>query len=158
MRSRNLLICLFAIAGTASHAQSPAPLPAACPWVTQGSAARALGAEVSVALNLIASGEGSCTFSRMQQSDAFLKVEVSKAALSSCGAGSTKLKGVGNEAMRCALPGSGDQGGEMISGRVRDLHFVITFEPQGKKSPANSADAQEDILQLIAEQVAGNLF
>lgn len=158
MRGRDLLLCLFAVAGAASHAQSPAPLPAACPWVTQGSAARALGADVSVVLNLVASGEGSCTFSRIQEPGAFLKVEISKTALPSCGADSTKLKGVGNEATRCAVSGSGDQGGEMISGRVRDLHFVITFEPRGKKSPANPADAQEDILQLVAEQVAGNLF
>jgi hypothetical protein len=111
-----------------------------------------------VALKLVASGEGSCTFSRLQQPGAFLKVEVSSSALSSCSADSTKLKGVGNEAKRCALSGSGDQGGEMISGRVRDLHFVITFEPRGKKSPTNSTGAQDDLLQLVAEQVAGNLF
>jgi hypothetical protein len=160
MRSRDLLLCLFAIAGAMTHAQSPspAPLPTACPWMTQGSAARALGAEVSVTLNLIASGEGSCTFSRMQEPGAFLKVEVSRSALPTCSADSTKLKGVGNEALRCALPGSGDQGGEMIGGRVRDLHFVITFEPRGKKGLTNPANAQEDILQLVAEQVAGNLF
>jgi hypothetical protein len=158
MRGFDLALGLFAVAGALSHAQSPTPLPAACPWVTQGSAARALGAEVSVALNLVASGEGSCTFSRLQEPGAFLKVEVSRSALSSCSADSTKLKGVGNEAKRCALSGSGDQGGEMISGRVRDLHFVITFEPRGKKSPTNSTGAQDDLLQLVAEQVAGNLF
>jgi hypothetical protein len=157
MRSRDLLLCLFAVAGAVSHAQSPAPLPATCPWVTQGSAARALAAEVSVTAQISDAGEGWCNFSRTQQPDAFLKVEVSKTVLPSCSADSTKLKGVGNEAMRCALPGSGIQGGEMITGRVRDLHFVITFEPRGK-SPTNPADAQEDILQLVAEQVAGNLF
>ncbi len=155
MRSRDFLICLFAVAGAVSHAQSPAT---ACPWVTQGSAARALASEVSVTAQVSDAGEGWCNFSRTQQPNAFLKVEVSKTVLPSCGVGSTKLKGVGNEAMRCALPGSGDQGGEMISGRVRDLHFVITLEPRWKKSPTNAGDAQEDILQLVAEQVAGNLF
>jgi hypothetical protein len=157
-RSSYLLLCLFALAGTASHAQSPTPLPAACPWVTQGSAAKALGAEVSVALNLIASGEGSCTFSHMQKPGEFLKVEVSRSALPSCSADGTKLKGVGNEAMRCTLPGSGDKSGEMISGRVRDLHFVVILVSGLKKAPASSAEAQDDALELIAEQIAGNLF
>jgi hypothetical protein len=158
MRSRVLLFCLIAVAEAASHAQSPTPLPAACPWVTQGSAARALGAEVSVALNLIASGEGSCTFSRMQEPGSFLKVEVSRSALSSCSADSTKLKGIGNEALRCALPGSGDKNGERISGRVRDVHFVVALVSGLKKAPASSAESKDDALEQIAEQVAGNLF
>ncbi len=160
MRRRYLLLCLFVLAG-ASRAQSPsaAPLPTGCPWLTQGSAAKALGGAVSATAHLSDdAGEGWCNFMRREKPDAFLKVEVSKAALPSCGADSTKLRGVGNEAMRCPIAGSGDQRGEMISGRVRDLHFVLTFEAGTKKTPADSAGAQEDVLQQVAEQVAGNLF
>jgi hypothetical protein len=155
----NLLLCFFVLAG-ASRAQSPsaAPLPAGCPWLTQGSAAKALGGAVSATAHLSDAGEGWCNFSRREKPDAFLKVEVSKTALPSCGADSAKLRGVGNEAMRCLIPGSGDQRGEMISGRVRDLHFVITLEAGAKKTPTDAAGAQEDVLQQVAEQVAGNLF
>ena len=46
----------------------------------------------------------------------------------------------------------------MISGRVRDLHFVVTLVSGLKKAPASSAEAQDDALELIAEQIAGNLF
>jgi hypothetical protein len=46
----------------------------------------------------------------------------------------------------------------MISGRVRDLHFVVTLVSGMKRVPASSAEAQDDALEQIAEQVAGNLF
>jgi len=159
MRRRYLLLCFFVLAG-ASRAQSPsaAPLPTGCPWLTQGSAAKALGGAVSATAHLSDAGEGWCNFTRQEKPDAFLKVEISKSALPSCGAESTKLRGVGNEAMRCSIPGSGDQRGEMISGRVRDLYFVITLEAGTKKTSADSAGAQEDVFQQVAEQVAGNLF
>ena len=92
-----------------------------------------------------------------------LKLEVSKATLPSCGANGTKLKGIGNEAMRCRLPGSTGANAEMISSRVRDLHFTLTLMPSGKKSPANAPGTQNDApqdddLEQIAELVAGNLF
>ena len=155
----SLPLCLLAIAGAAAHAQSSAPMPppSACPWLTQGSAARALGGEVSVAVNISNTGEGWCSFSR-KQSEASLRIEVSKTALTSCGADSAKLRGVGNEAMRCRLAGSSEHDAQLISGRVRDLHFTIAFNPHGQRNPDSSAGAQEDVLQLVAEQVAGNLF
>lgn len=156
----SLSLCLFGVAGASGLAQSSSTSPAStsCPWITEGSAAKALGGEVTLVVNLSGADEGSCNFFRKQEPKAFLKIEVSKSVLSSCSADSTKLRGVGNEAMRCAPAGSGDQTGEMISGRVRDLHFVLTFQPLGIKSPANSAGTQDDVLEQIAEQVAGNLF
>ena len=160
MRRCCLLLCLVAIAGAPGHAQSPSPASplAACPWLTQGGAAKALGGEVSVAVHVSDSGEGWCGFSRAQKPDGLLKIEVSKTALASCGAGGAMLKGVGNEAMRCALSASGGKNGEMISGRVRDLYFVITLEAGRNESPANAAGKQDDTFEQIAEQVAGNLF
>ena len=155
-----MLLWLAVVAGATSHAQSPSPAsqPTACPWLTQGGAAKALGGEVSVAVHVSDSGEGTCGFSRMQKPDGLLKIEVSKTALASCEAGSSRLKGIGNEAMRCALPASDGNNGEMISGRVRDLYFVITLEAGRNESPANAAGKQDDTFEQIAEQVAGNLF
>ena len=155
-----MLLCLLFVSGAAGYAQSPAqaPLLTTCPWLTQGSAVRMLGGDVSVAVHVSDAGEGSCNFVRKQEPGAFLKIEVSKAALPSCGADSTKLRGIGNEAMRCRLAGSSGKDAEMISSRVRDLHFTLTLALQGKDSAASSADVQQDAFERIAEQVAGNLF
>ena len=160
MFKRYLLVCLLAIAAIAGHAQSPAQpsTQTTCPWLTEGSAARVLGPGISVDVHVSDAGVGSCMFSRTQESAALLKIEVSRAVLSACGAGGTKLKGIGNEATRCRLSEPAAQDAEMISGRVRDLYFSITLNVHGKRNPANSSNSQEDTLELTAEQVAGNLF
>jgi hypothetical protein len=154
------LACLLATTAIAGHAQSTAQpsTQTACPWLTEGSAARALGAGVTVSVHVSDAGEGSCMFSRTQEPVGSLKIEVSKTVLSACGAGGTKLKGIGNEATRCRLSEPAAQDAEMISGRVRDLYFTITLNVHGKRSSANSSNVQEDTLELTAEQVAGNLF
>jgi hypothetical protein len=157
---RSLPLCWLAVAGMASYAQSPGrePSPVACPWLTQGSAARVLGGEVSVSVNLSGENDGWCSFTRKQEPEAFLKIEVSKSALLSCSADSKALKGIGNEAKRCRVAGPGDQDADRISSRVRDLHFNITLNLRAKQSPSGPTGAQEDVLELAAEQVAGNLF
>ncbi len=155
MPGRALLLSALAVMTAPAFAQSPAA--SNCPWVTLGSATRVLGGDVNATVLLSDAGEGSCSFSRKQEPNIFLKIEVSKAALLSCGADSTKLRGIGNEAMRCMAPRSNSQDAEMISSRVRDLHFTIVLDPGAKKGPAN-ADPQNDALERLAEQVAGNLF
>jgi hypothetical protein len=153
MVSRSLLFCLFAVTTVSAYAQTPAPT--VCPWVTKGTAEKALGGEVSLSVNLSDKDQGSCTFSLSQESASFLKIEVSRSVLASCPADSTQLKGIGNEALRCKLPG---QMAETISSRVRDMHFNITLSLPAKSDSAKSSDAQEDALEHIAETVAGNLF
>jgi hypothetical protein len=83
---------------------------------------------------------------------------VSKAELASCPTGSTVLKGIGNEAVRCKAPGSHSGGVEMISGRVRDVYFTVTRTAHGQKRPVKLPEAQDDALEQIAEQIAGNLY
>jgi hypothetical protein len=46
----------------------------------------------------------------------------------------------------------------MVSGRVRELHFTVTLTSSGQKNPVKVSDVQEDVLQQIAEQIAGNLY
>jgi len=154
--SRFLLLCLLAITAAAANAQSPALTN--CPWLTQGTAATALGGDVTVAVDVSETGEGACSFSRMQDPSALLKIEVSKSALAACDATATRLRGIGNAAMRCKLPGSADENAELISGRVRDLHFAIRIFPHRKQASANSSDKQDDDFEHVAELVAGNLF
>jgi hypothetical protein len=166
MFSRYLLLALLAAMAPAQsimpamavQSAVPVPTPAICPWLTEGGAARAVGGEVSVTVKVSEAGEGSCIFSRSQAPAASLRIEVSKMPLLSCSAGSAKLKGIGNEAMRCKLAGSADPDAEMISGRVRDLHFTITLNTGVKKGPSKSTTTQADALEQIAEGVAGNLF
>jgi hypothetical protein len=130
---------------------------AACPWLTQGSAATVLGGDISVTARVSDAGEGFCRFSRQQGSD-FLEILVSRASLPRCPSGSTELKGIGNEAKSCSHPGSRGESVEMVSSRVRDLYFSVMFTSRGLKSGMKSPDAHDDALEQIAEQVAGNLY
>ena len=129
-----------------------------CPWLPQGSASRALGGDVSETVSVSDMGEGSCRFLRQKRPPGSLKVLVSKALLVSCPAGSTELKGIGNRAAWCEAPGERSRGVAMVSGRVRDFYFTVTLGSPGQKSPVKVSDVQEDVLQQIAEQIAGNLF
>ena len=168
MFNRYLLLMLIATTSIAAHGQDAMPKPSSegtvagsgtsCPWLNQGSAAKALASEVSLSVQVSDASEGMCVFSSKQQAGDLLKIEVSKMALPSCDASSTKLRGVGNEAMRCKVTGQGNANAEMISGRVRDLHFTITLKTSKRQGSMNPASAHEDMFELIAEQVAGNLF
>jgi hypothetical protein len=46
----------------------------------------------------------------------------------------------------------------MVSGRVRDIYFTVTHTAHGEKRPVTLSDVQQDPLDQIAEQVAGNLY
>ena len=145
---------LFAPVKTAAQV---AP-PGACPWLTQGMAARVLGGEVSVDVRVADAREGSCSFVRVSDATTLLKLEVSKTALPACGADALKLKGIGNEALRCTLPAADDRAMQKIASRVRDRFFTLTMT-QGKSAAADpSEDLQNDDLEQAAESVAGNLF
>jgi hypothetical protein len=164
MLHRTLLFSLLLANSTAAvqaqYGKPSAPLSdsrsrsqTTCPWLTQGSASRVLGGDVSTKVSVSDTGEGSCRFLREQRSPDTLKVLVSKNALASCPAESKELKGIGNQAAMCRVNGV-----EMVSGRVRDLHFTVTLTSREKKSPVKLPDVQEDALEQIAEQIAGNLF
>jgi hypothetical protein len=171
MPSRSIfLFALLAASATAAQTQygvpaslsgaqiaSQNPANTGCPWLTKGSAAKALGGDVSVAVNMSSPLEGSCRFSREPDSADYLEIHISKVVLPACPAGSMDLKGIGNQAMRCVPPGSHGRGIEMISSRVRDLYFTVTCASRGQKNNAK-ADAQDDALEQIAEQVAGSLY
>jgi len=102
--------------------------------------------------------DGSCKFLKLQDPHDSLQVQVSKASLGSCPAEHTRLVGIGNEAAKCALPGSHGKTVEMVTGRVRDVHFDVTLTVVNRRVPAKSSDEAELPLEQIAEQVAGNLY
>ena len=129
-----------------------------CPWLTQGSAAKALGGDVSVTATMSTTGEGTCNFRVQNESLNSLEILVSKAKLPTCPADSTKLTGIGNEALRCRLSGSKGETTEMVSSRVRDVHVNVTLTSRSEKAPAKASDKLGDVLEQIAEQVVGNLY
>jgi len=149
--------------GTAPKTAAPSHASSGCPWLTEGSAARALGGEVSVTVKVSDSGEGACRFSRQPGSPDALEILVSRATLPTCPADSTNLKGIGNDAATCRPHTSRAEAIEMISSRVRELHFTVTLTTRAQKAASKSADPQaadpqNDALEQIAEQVAGNLY
>jgi len=156
---RYLVASLLALMTVAAHAQSSArpAAPTICPWLTQGTAAKALSTQVSVSVSISDSGQGVCNFSSKEDAATSLKIEVSKTALPSCGPDGMKLRGIGNEAVRCKLAGPPDQTVEMINGRVRDRNFSITIHVRATQSQPQQ-DPQNDALEQLAELVAGNLF
>jgi hypothetical protein len=121
-------------------------------------AARVLGGDVSVDVQVIDAREGSCSFVRVSDATTSLKVEVSKTSLPACGTDAIKLRGIGNEALRCTLPAAADRTMQTIFSRVRDRFFTLTMT-QGKRAATDpSGDPQNDDLEQAAESVAGNLF
>ena len=160
-----LLWLLFSSALAAQTQYGTAPKPGAiahattaCPWLTEGSAAHALGGEVSAIVKVSNSGEGLCNFSLQQGPSDSLEILVSKAALPTCPAESVRLKGIGNEAQTCKPRASRGETVEMISSRVRDLRFTVTLTTRSQKIAPKPDDPQNDPLEQIAEQVAGNLY
>lgn len=140
--------------GSGSKSNAQQPTMTGCPWLTEGTAATAIGGDVSTTVNMAGSLEGECKFSKEQGSPDFLEIRVSKAALPACPAGSMELKGIGNEATRCTVHG---RGVEMISSRVRDLNFTVTLASHRQKG-AKPDDPQNDALEQVAEEVAGSLY
>jgi hypothetical protein len=135
---------------------APSPGTPVCPWLTSGSAARVLGGEVSVTVTVSSGDGGSCRFSRRDGSANGLEILVGKNVAGACPADSPKLAGIGNEATRCRIAAARGEAAEMLSSRVRDLHFSIVLREQ--KRSAKPADMRDDALEQTGEQVAGNLF
>lgn len=129
-----------------------------CPWLTQGSAATALGGPVTASVQVSDAGEGSCTFTRQDRTQNSLKVVVQSAAQNPCPAESSKLKGIGNEAVLCKVQQSSSEWTEMVVSRVRELHFSVSLSLHGKNPQTGETGGSQDVVKQIAEQVAGNLF
>ncbi len=132
--------------------------PATCPWLTAGSVAKVLGGNVSVSVSATDSDDGSCKFLKLQDSRNSLEVQVSKTNLAGCPGEHTKLIGIGNEAAQCRLPGSHGETIDMVTSRVRDVHFNVTLTIFGQRVPAKVPYEPEVPLEQIAEQIAGNLY
>lgn len=162
------LLLLFIASAAATLAQYNAPQAKAgnsitpsqptCPWLTAGSAVRALGGDVSVSVSATNNNDGSCKFLKLQDSRDSLQIQVGKDSLTGCPGEHTKLVGIGNEAAECKLPGPRGETIDMVSSRVRNVHFNVTLTIFGQRVPAKPPNEPEVSLEQIAEQIAGNLY
>jgi hypothetical protein len=147
---------------------------ATCPWMNAATAGGVLGGEVrSLVTGLTPAGDATCEFVRPGGSgaEAMLRIAVHTMPhlaqdyagyVALCGAGAVKLRGIGNEAVRCIAQSGSSKGEELIVGRVRDRAFVITIKAEwiGEKPPSatKTRNPMSDDSENIAEQVAGSLF
>jgi hypothetical protein len=103
---------------------------------------------------------GSCQFTRQDGSTTkSLTINVGPADSHACPANSRPLKALGNEAVRCESAHEAN-----IAGRIRNGWFVITVTnvpgvTQKLYTDAKPPDAyRASLLEIIAEQVVGNLY
>lgn len=135
-----------------------------CPWLNEATAQGLLGGPVALNLQHVSQTEESCTFSRMDDPQLTLIVEMSKLpdALQATPA-TTKgchelhaMVGVGNAATACTLPAAHGIVTELATGRVRDQIFTVRWTLKASRS--TTAAQREAELERVAEAIAGNLF
>lgn len=135
--------------------------PTVCPWFSIGSAATLLGGTVAQDLHIDSNGQGTCRFTRDQQS---IEIRIGKVETHACPGRSTRMIGLGNEAVQCKLTNAAGQEENAIAGRVRDVYFVISVrDPQTSPAPPTTSTQYDDpesvsVVARVAEQVVGNLY
>jgi hypothetical protein len=141
-----------------------AQAPAVCPWLSTGSAAEALGGAIKTDIHIESNAEGTCRFIRGAGNDQeSIEITIGKTDTHACPAGSPKKVGLGNEAVQCKITPTGGPSLEMITGRVRDAYFVVGIRNSHEDPAASPAMHRGDteypsVLDLVAEQVVGNLY
>jgi hypothetical protein len=160
MRAVGLILLILSLSAGSCFAQAP-PV---CPWLSTGSAADALGGPVRLDLHLEGSSLGTCRFVSGSGSDqAAIQITIVKVDTHACPAGSTRMVGLGNEAVECRRTGAGTPSLATIAGRVRDVYFVIGMSSSHEDPMASPVLHRGDpdhpsVLELVAEQVVGNLY
>jgi hypothetical protein len=153
MARRFFFLLLFALLSASALRAEPV-----CPWLTQGSAAAMLGGNVSAVIKLMPSNQGSCSFTLQQGATTYvLEVVVEITPSTPCPPASSKLSGIGNEAVACRLQRSPNEAAEVVSSRVRTLYFTVSLTIRGTTNPILPLNKPKDIVERAAEQVAGNL-
>jgi hypothetical protein len=129
-----------------------------CPWLTEGTAGATLGAPVTTTVTLHGDPsrpDGTCTFTAPQGSVLEVAVITTTPFEPVCPAHSLKLPAIGNEATFCRADRR-----YVLTSRVRDLFFRTTLstQPGGPQPDPKQQEANQQQLERVAEQVAGNLF
>ena len=151
------VVLVFLGAASVGWAQAPS----ACPWLAEGSAAKALGGDVRVSAQQQSPFAGACRFTLKGDADAMLDIEIGKTAAHACVESGAKLIGLGNEATLCHGKGAHGEPTKVIAGRVRDTYFIVTMSRRMAPLIAgmqSSSKASGSSIERVAEQVVGNLY
>ena len=152
-----ILFLLSLLASTVCLAQTPT----VCPWFSTGSAVVVLGGPVLVTAKADSNSEGTCRFTRQNQS---LEITIGKTDTHPCPQGSARLIALGNEAVECTSANTPNQRMDIIAGRMRDVYFLVEIDnsPSVATAPSSSANPSDQyapsILERVAEQVVGSLY
>ncbi len=163
MRSSHKILLVFAILMPAAcRAETK------CPWLNEATARGILGGEVKMTVEINPQGNGECQFSRRQGTAVFqLRISVHKMTnvvtqfptyLSFCPPNSPPLRTIGNEAVTCTTERKGSKYDENVVSRVRDAAFIVSVSSTIQDDPQMTKQMRRDKANLVAEQVAGNLF
>jgi hypothetical protein len=150
---------LFVLALAAPLARCQQP-PQQCPWLSAGTAATALGAEVTVSAHSDSNWSGSCRFTTSSKEQS-IEVTVGRTDPHACGPSATSVAAIGNEAALCSKRGSGGPIMQVLAGRVRDAWFVVKMTLPPSAPPASSSEGEPSdsaSVRFLAEQIAGNLY
>jgi hypothetical protein len=140
-----------------------------CPWLNVATATGVLkSSEHSPMAILAEGGKPACDFTYHDATASReLKITVDEiqdaqqamtAYKARCGSAATPLRGIGNEAVICAVESKGKSHGQQVIGIVRDQIFTVTVITNAKNDPVMPQDALEEKSRNISEQVAGALF
>ncbi len=153
-RAAVLMVFACAIPAGAQSAQS-------CPWLNAGTAAKALGGEVTSLAHTDSNWSGSCRFKAETNPPRSIEIEISKTGSHPCGSNGTSVIGIGNEAVRCTVDGAHGQEVQVLAGRVRDAWFVVRMTMPagaGGNSEPGAEATDSSVIKFLGEQVAGNLY
>lgn len=138
-----------------------------CPWINKATAFGVLGTtEDAATANVSEISSTACDFTyRDGDTTRELRVTVEqvhdgKVALDAyetrCGRDVTPLRAIGNEAVMCTPNQKAP--GKLIVGRVRDNAFTISLITSSRNDPLIPPETLTQRIELVAEQVSGNLF
>lgn len=140
-----------------------------CPWLNVATATGVLrSSENSSMAALAEGGKAACDFTYHDAiASRELKITVEEvgdaqktmaAYKTRCGSSVTPLRGIGNEAVTCAVDSRGTHYGQHVIGVVRDQIFTVTLITNKKNDPVMPREALKEKSRNISEQVAGALF
>ncbi len=140
-----------------------------CPWLNVATATGVLrSAENSPMATLAEGSKTACDFTYHDATASReLKITVEEvkdaqqaitAYKARCGSKVTSLRGIGNEAVICAVESKGKSYGQQVIGIVRNQIFTVTVTTSARKDPAMPREALAEKSRDISEQVAGALF
>jgi hypothetical protein len=140
-----------------------------CPWLNVATATGVLrSSEQSPIAILAEGGKAACDFTyRDPTASRELKITVEEvndvqqamtAYKARCSSPAEPLRGIGNEAVTCAVGSKGKSFGQRVIGIVRDQIFTVTLTTSAPKDPVMPQEALEEKSRNISEQVAGALF